>query len=120
MLTLIIVLSGNVGAGKTTLANLLVDRFSAVHIKTHSLLTAIGSNIPQERAALQSFGEMLDKKTKGAWVRDGLQRRLRELKNDSLVVLDSVRIGKQIEAIRASYGRKVVHVHLAADLSVLP
>ena len=119
MLTSIIVLSGNVGAGKTTLANLLIDRFGAVHIKTHNLLTALGRNIPQERAALQNFGEMLDRKTKGAWVRDGLQRRLRELPNESLVVLDSVRIAKQIEALRASYGRKVVHVHLTADLSVL-
>ena len=119
MLTSIVVLSGNVGAGKTTLARLLVDRFRAVHVKTHDLLSSLGRDVPQERRALQDFGELLDKKTKGTWVRTGLQHVIRELADESLVVVDSVRIPEQIEAVRSSYGRKVTHIHLTADLSVL-
>ena len=119
MLTSIIVLSGNVGAGKTTLANLLVDRFSAVHIKTHSLLTAIGSNTPRNGRRFRVLVKCSTGRQKGRGFATDYNAELRELPNDSLVVLDSVKIAKQIEAIRASYGRKVVHVHLTADLSAL-
>lgn len=119
MLSSILILSGNVGAGKTTLAGLLVDRFSAVHIKTHDILTSLGRNIPQERRALQVFGELLDKRTKGAWVRTGLQRIMMEHSGEPIVVVDSVRIPGQIDAIRSGFGRRVVHVHLTADLSIL-
>jgi adenylosuccinate synthase len=117
--THIIILSGHVGAGKTTLAQLLVERFGAVHIKTHDLLSMLGPSVPQERRSLQVFGESLDKKTKGAWVRDGLKRLIAGLSDDSLIVLDSARIPNQVEAIRAGYGRNVVHVHLTADYAVL-
>lgn len=119
MLTSIVVLSGNVGAGKSTLARLLTDRFEASHVKTQNFLTAIGPNIPHERRALQAFGELLDKRTKGAWVRDGLQDVIRRTPEQQVVVLDSVRIPEQIRAIRRSYGRAVVHVHLTASLAVL-
>lgn len=117
--TSIIILSGHVGAGKTTLAKLLVERFGAVHVRTHDLLTSLGPNVPQERRALQIFGESLDRKTKGSWVRDGLERAMATLSDNVVVVLDSIRIPKQIEAVRAGYGRKVVHVHLTADYSAL-
>lgn len=119
MLTSIVVLSGSIGAGKTTLAQLLVDRFKAVHIKTRELLTSLGRDVPQERRALQNFGEVLDRKTNGTWVRAGLQEIRDKMPHDRLIVLDSVRILQQIEAIRSSYGRRVVHIHLTADLAVL-
>lgn len=119
MLNSIVVLSGSVGAGKTTLAQLLVDRFGAVHIKTRDLLTSHGQSVPQERRALQHFGELLDRRTRGTWVREGLQKVKESSGPDRLIVLDSVRIVPQVEAIRASYGRRVVHIHLTADLVVL-
>lgn len=119
MLNNIIVLSGNVGAGKSTLAVLLVERFQAIRIRTHQLLAALGTDIPQDRRAFQEFGEELDRKTKGTWVRDGLEALLRDQQDGALVVIDSVRIVEQIRAIRSGYGRRVVHVHLTADPSEL-
>jgi len=119
VLTSIVVLSGNVGAGKTTLARLLATRFKAVHVKTHDLLNSLGPDVPQERRALQVYGELLDKRTEGTLVRDGLQRVVRGFPDEPIFVLDSVRIPQQVEAIRSSYGRKVVHVHLTADLATL-
>ena len=44
----ILVLSGEVGAGKSTLAKRLVDRYDAHHVSTHELLTArLGPEVPQ-------------------------------------------------------------------------
>jgi adenylosuccinate synthase len=114
-----IVLSGNVGAGKSTLALLLAKRFGALHVRTHELLKQRGPSVPQERRALQEYGEQLDKRTKGAWVRDGLTEAIRRHEEASLFVLDSVRIASQMEAIREAYGQRVVHVHLTADLREL-
>src|SRR5207237_8618146 len=85
----------------------------------HVLLNKLGPDMQQERRSLQVFGELLDKRTKGTWVRAGMQRVIRYSPDAALFVLDSVRIPQQVEAIRSSYGRKVVHVHLTADLSVL-
>ena len=34
-------------------------------------------------------------------------------------VVDAVRIKGQVEAVRASYGRRVVHIHLTAPKAVL-
>lgn len=118
MVTSIVVLSGNVGAGKTTLARWLTERFQATHIRTQDFLAAVGPNVPRERRALQQFGELLDRRTKGGWVRDGLERVIRQ-QHKRVVVLDSARTPQQVAAIRSSYGRRVFHVHLTASLSVL-
>lgn len=115
----ILVLSGNVGAGKSTVAKLLVSRFRVFHVKTQDLLLGHSKSVPRERKALQKFGEKLDRMTNGEWVRDGLGKVLRSQPEGTIIVLDSIRIAKQIEAIRSGYGRKVVHVHLTADFTVL-
>ena len=70
----IILLSGQVCAGKTTLATLLSDRYGAFHIKTRECLRALNADIPNERSAMQAAGEALDVKTGGAWVRNALQK----------------------------------------------
>ena len=115
----IIVLSGNVGAGKSTVATLLKERFGVHHIRTQDLLLLHAGDILRERRALQEFGEKLDRKTKGAWVREGLDRVVRDFSERKMVVVDSIRIPKQIEAIRAGYGRGVLHVHLTAAVEAL-
>jgi adenylosuccinate synthase len=101
------------------LALLLAKRFGAIHVRTHELLNQLGPSVPQERRALQEYGEQLDERTKGAWVRDGLTEAIRRHEEASLFVLDSVRSALQMEAIREAYGQRVVHVHLTADLSEL-
>ena len=117
----IILLSGQVCAGKTTLATMLSDRYGAFHIKTRECLRALDPDIPNERSAMQEAGEALDAKTNGAWVRNALHKRLAALKDDGdqLVVLDAVRILGQITAIREGYGAGVIHIHLEAQRSEL-
>jgi adenylosuccinate synthase len=112
-------LSGPVSAGKTTLANALVTRFNIIHIKTSEFLLARAAPGKRSRGYLQRLGQKLDNETKGTWVRDELAMRLRDIPSDATVVVDAVRIQDQIDAIRAAFGRKVLHVHLDADIEIL-
>ena len=115
----IILLSGQVCAGKTTLAKLLSERFGAVHFKSGEALRLIKPGVPVERRALQEAGEALDRETRGQWVRDALMKRLESCELDCVCVLDAVRISEQIDAVRLSYGARVLHVHLAAPREIL-
>ncbi len=111
----ILVLSGEVGAGKSTLAKRLIERYHANHVSTHSLLSArLGADVPQERRALQEAGERLDQETNGAWVRDEVQPVADALAPDAFVVVDSVRVAAQLNALRDAYGRSLTHLHLHA------
>lgn len=114
MASQIIVLSGPIAAGKSTLATALGKRWGVVRLKTQDLLRELtGTGL--DRAALQRAGERLDKETGGAWVVNGLTRRLTSLPDDARVLVDSVRLIAQVEAIQRAFGQRVVHVHLTAS-----
>jgi len=66
------------------------------------------------RKILQRTGERLDISTGGTWVLDGLMRWLQTNTDYPDIVVDSVRIREQIEALRKAFGSKVIHVHLTA------
>ncbi len=116
----VLVLSGQVGTGKSTLARRLISRYQGHRISTHELLSErLGDSAIEERGALQEAGERLDRRTKGTWVRDAVQRRIDALPQDALVIIDAVRIKPQLDALREAYGRQLVHLHLGAPLDVL-
>lgn len=116
----IIVLSGRVSAGKSTLARGLEEQFDAHPLKTRELIVeAAGGKLKAERSALQKYGRALDRKTDGTWVASALSRKIESLPEDAIVVVDSVRIAEQVRAIRRAYGSRVVHVHLKAEVAVL-
>lgn len=111
----IVILSGKVGSGKTTLAELLEQSFGVHLFKTRTFLKARAKAISLERRALQEFGERLDKQTSGAWVQKDLQAAAEGLSAKAVIALDAVRMLGQVEAIRRAYGRRVFHVHLDAS-----
>ncbi len=111
----IIILSGHVCTGKTTLAEKLSNEFGFKHVKTSTFIIARGSDLRLDRTVLQEFGEMLDKKTSGAWVRDDLQKIERNEPQDALIVVDAIRHPGQIKFLRRAYSRRIVHVHLTAN-----
>jgi adenylosuccinate synthase len=116
----IVVLSGPVASGKTTLGKTLCLRHGGYRFSTHELISdEFGRDATPDRAAFQALGERLDKQTDGRWVADALGRRLTEVPEDALVVVDSARIAPQIDGLRAAYGRRIVHVHLWAPLDEL-
>jgi adenylosuccinate synthase len=118
MVNRVILLSGPVASGKTTLAQRLVEAYGYRLFKTRDLITGLtGAEIA--RGQLQQAGERLDHRTGGRWVATALEREVSNLKEDATVIVDAVRIKLQIEAIRNAFGRRVIHVHLTAPISVL-
>jgi adenylosuccinate synthase len=116
----VVVLSGPVSAGKTTLAKRLRDRFGALHLKTSELLEQLAEGrVPLERGAMQRFGARLDRQTNGDWVARNLIPRIIEMPTNAIVVIDAARVIGQIDALRAGLPRQVVHVHLTAPREVL-
>ncbi len=114
----IIVLSGPVASGKTTLGDALVERYGFTLQKTHDLIRA-AQQTELDRGALQLGGDVLDRKTQGRWVADALVRTLLDLPTDVTILVDSVRIEAQVKAVRQAFGPRVTHVHLTASLPEL-
>lgn len=122
MINPIVVLSGSIASGKSTLAESLVQRFGFRLLKTNRLLQRLGEgNVDFERMALQDFGEKMDQATGGDWIRQEIERQVEtgELDLSYAVVIDAVRIEGQIEALRKTYANRIVHVHAWAPVDVL-
>jgi adenylosuccinate synthase len=117
MLRRLILLSGPVSVGKTTLAKLLEERFGVQSIRTRRLITA-ATGASADRSSLQTAGEQLDADG-GQWLAEALVREAEGLDDNVDVVVDSVRISGQIEAIRSRFGTSVLHVHLTGPESEL-
>jgi len=107
----LIVLSGPVCAGKTTLAVELRQRFSIHIFKSRQLIMA-ATGARNERVALQEAGDQLDTTTKGHWLAEAVTREAEGLADDAEAVVDSVRTLPQIDAIRTKFGTRVLHVHI--------
>jgi adenylosuccinate synthase len=111
----IVLLSGEIGAGKTKLAKLLVDRYGFRHVKTSEYLKQRRQDGARDK--LQAEGAELDKGG-GDWVIRyfidlcGMDPR-------GLFVIDSVRIKEQIDFFRKGFGSDVIHVHLKASPETL-
>ncbi len=119
----IVVLSGPVGAGKSSLAEMLSARYSATVIKTRDLIRKQLPNVKEERGALQRAGEKLDRTDGGAWVKNALVRfiedNVRGPAASGFFVIDSARIPGQVKSIREAYGTAVHHIHVDASDEVL-
>lgn len=121
--TRIVVLSGPVGAGKSTLGKALARHYNAVYIRTQDLLRDHaddrGIDLPAERRALQDYGDQLDRDTCGAWVTQAVSATVARLETQAqLLIIDSVRRLNQIEALRDAFPR-VDHIHVLASRTIL-
>ena len=116
----IILLSGPIASGKSTLAKKLSKHFNTTTVQTRKLLqrTLVHGN-SSGRSELQAEGERLDRITGGRWVYDEIVQHLRDIPTDTTVVVDSVRILNQIHTIREAYGTVVLHIHLTASVGIL-
>jgi adenylate kinase family enzyme len=117
--TCIVLLSGPVAAGKTTLAKGLSSGRAFKRLSTRDAILRRLPSTPRTREALQVAGERLDQLSDGAWVAEEVSSVLRETPSPVGIVVDAVRIRAQIEEVRGVTARPVVHVHLTASPSVL-
>lgn len=120
----IVVLSGPVGAGKSTLGRNLADEFGLAYVRTQDLMRDVaderGVTLEAERRAMQEFGEKLDVETGGGWVADQIAALVAGARvAGGLVVVDAVRVIGQIDALRSAFPSKVTHIHVHAPALVL-
>ena len=119
----IVLISGPVCSGKSSLVSQLQVEHSATVVKTKDLILRMSPRTKPERRSLQLAGQRLDRADGGAWVAEALQRTI-DLATvagtpKGLFVVDSVRIAGQIEAVRRAYGAEVHHIHLTASAEEL-
>ena len=116
----IVILSGEICTGKSTLADKLEAAFGFKHCKTKEGLNffakkKLNGAIP-DRSFLQDYGEQLDTSGDGKWVLEYFQHLYqKEFDKSNLYVIDSARILKQIQHIRDAYSYYVFHIHLEAS-----
>lgn len=115
----IILLSGPVSSGKSTLASQLAERYRVEQVRTRQIIRATFPKVQEERGALQKAGDKLDRETKGSWVATAISRLAAQIEEDAVIVVDSVRTSEQITELREAFGPRVVHMHLMAPYEVL-
>lgn len=112
---LVVVVSGPVAGGKSSLARTLARRFDGIRLSTRELLlTGLSPRQEPSRQALQRIGAERDEQTNGSWVAERFSRRIFEAE-ESLVIIDAARTVQQVEGIRRAFGRGVRHVHVTAS-----
>lgn len=111
---LMLALSGPVGVGKSSFTRILEQRFGAAVHSTRAMLESWGT--AAKRRDLQNAGETADRETDGRWVADELAKIL-SADPDQVVIVDAIRIKKQIDHIRRAFGAqwRVWHVFIDAD-----
>ena len=117
--TPLIVISGLMATGKSTLARELQSRAGALVITTHGPLYARVSVARRTRRALQDTGVALDRETRGRWVLEHCRNELGNNPGTQLAVLDCVRNQDQLKHIKAEWAGPVLHLHLTARPEVL-
>ena len=116
MLEKIIIITGQISSGKSTLAgNLGIPVFKTLDVIKRN----VESRHESGRIAFQEEGERLDRTTHGKWVTSELQEWLEDRSDLTEVIIDSVRISQQIDSLRKAFDPHIVHIHLTAPLQEL-
>lgn len=120
----IVLLTGEIASGKTTVAEKLDAQFGFKVLKTRGAIIELAKaklkgEYP-DRTFLQKFGTSLDEKEDGRWVLDYFQKEFTPLHDGSkLFIVDALRISKQIAHFRKAYSYAVFHIHLSASDQIL-
>jgi adenylosuccinate synthase len=115
MVDRVVLLSGPISSGKSTLARGLEEQYGMYVFRTKEVLARnVVQALEKDRLALQAEGDRLDKETDGRWVVTEFVDWLNSKERISVAVIDSVRTLDQVAAIRDAFGARVTHIHLTA------
>jgi adenylosuccinate synthase len=111
----LILLSGPIASGKTTLARDLVRLVSAEHVSTSGLLSATADR-ELDRGELQRLGLSTGFQG-GGWIVSVVRQLAGRSPAGTVIVVDAVRTLEQVRELReaASGAWRILHVHLRAD-----
>lgn len=122
-ISILILLSGSLCTGKSTLSDNLVKHLGFETIKSRSILKLITpkdvlSQYETIREALITYAIELDEKTNGSWLANSID--LESIMN-KLIVFDSIRLNSQLKAfkVRFSLTTQIIHIHLKCTDKVL-
>lgn len=111
----IILLSGQISSGKSTLSKGLAEKYNIKVFKTSDVLKEkLSGNMNINRTTLQEEGDELDRKTNGKWVLDEMNIWERKNEIQKGAIVDSVRIREQVDYIKEHFWPRVIHIHLTA------
>lgn len=109
---LIVVLSGAVGSGKSTVAEAVMSAVPVVRLSTRQMIID-RKHVPSSRAALQVAGDELDRETDFSWVAEDLSRL--STASSAVLIVDAIRRPEQIDRLRERFGEIIRHVHVVAS-----
>src|SRR5437762_11682224 len=110
MLRRLIVISGQVSSGKSTLAQRMSNRFDIDVRRTKNWLARrAGHKADLDRKDLQRYGDRLDRQTSGKWIVQELTRDLATRDSDTLI-LDAARTKNQVGELLRACGPPVTHL----------
>lgn len=117
----LLLISGPIAVGKTTLSDYLISSCGFDRIRTGSFLNdlALQHGKPTDRRALQELGDRLDQETDYEWVIKVARDAMSAKTSQRLWLFDSVRKRRQVLHFRKVFQNTVCHLHLDAPKEIL-
>jgi len=117
----LILLSGPIASGKTSIAEYLAKDFGFNRIRTGQFLASQAQlrGLSTDRIVLQSLGDQLDAETGGHWAVKIAEEQSAKAPTKKFWLLDSVRRDFQVRCFREKFNSAVIHFHITAPRDVL-
>lgn len=110
----VLVFSGPVGSGKSTVAEAVLAAANAIRISTRQAIIR-RTGVESRREPLQDAGDELDRTTDFGWVTEEVAKVADEGTHAEVIIVDAVRRREQIDRLRDRFGDRVRHVHVIAS-----
>jgi len=118
----IVLLSGPLAVGKTSVRQMLIDNFGFETISSSNYLKSelTKENKETSRLELQNLGDKLDNLTDYRWLIDSVVKPTIEASpSQRLWLIDAVRKERQVSHFKSEFPNAVFHVHLFSSETVL-